>query len=53
MYTGAIIALSVDPTSRRDYLSGQKEMLNSSANGDAPITDHPYYGLFFFDLFIM
>ena len=47
MYLGSLIALAVVPTSRADYLAGQRDK-NSTA-----LTDHPYYGIFVFDIIIV
>ena len=47
MYLGSLIALSVVPTSRADYLAGQRD------NDPTALTDHPYYGMFVFDIIIV
>ena len=47
MYLGSLIALSVVPTSRADYLAGQSD------NNSTALTDHPYYGIFVFDIIIV
>jgi hypothetical protein len=52
MYLGAIIALAIDPTSRPDYLRGQHQLLKGPDDPNL-LNDHPYYGLFFFDLLCM
>jgi len=47
MYLGSLIALAVVPTSRADYLAGQRD------NNSTSLTDHPYYGIFVFDIIIV
>jgi hypothetical protein len=47
MYTALVIPLSFDPVAKPDIQSGKGE------HTSAPLTDHPYYGLFYVDLIMM
>jgi hypothetical protein len=53
MYTALVIPLSFDPVAKPDIRSGKGEFSNTSSETSAPLTDHPYYGLFVVDLMIM
>ncbi|KAK7445708.1 hypothetical protein VKT23_014704 [Stygiomarasmius scandens] len=52
MYLGGVIAIAVDHTSRQDYLRGQHQFLKGPDNNgvSTALSDHPYYGMFFFDI---
>lgn len=52
----AVIALGVDATSRPDYLAGQAQFLGKSTQEygvNNALSEHPYYGIFFFDILTM
>jgi hypothetical protein len=51
MYLAAVIALAVDPTSRPDYLEGQRQFLTN--DNSVAMSQYPYYGIFFFDILTM
>jgi hypothetical protein len=55
MYTALVIPLSFDPVAKPDIQRGEGEFLNTSSSSEtsAPLTGHPYYGMFVVDLIMM
>lgn len=51
MYTALVIPLSFDPAAERGIRSGKGD--KSKSKTSAPLTDHPYFGMFVFDLIIV
>lgn len=56
LYIAMVIPLSVNPISRPDIKAGHVQFFNhslSDTQSNLALTEHPYFGLFFFDLLMM